>query len=149
MLAFRLATQRLADPAASIAEVARGWALGDSPPGAAMLALVARVRDLAPDALDDALLTDRTLVAVYNPRTAVSLVPSEDLAAFGAALLPRDSEQLEALVRPAVPDPGIGAQEAVDLATAAARRSCANRLRTTIPRCSSVVTTSVALAFEV
>ena len=34
-------------------------------------------------------------------------------------------------------------------ATVAARRSCARRLRTTSPRCSSVVTTSVAFALDV
>ena len=60
----------------------------DSPPGAATAALVARVEALPVGWLDDAIYEERTVVALYNARTATAIVPADEAAAYGTALLP-------------------------------------------------------------
>ena len=117
ILAFRIARHHLDAPAASLADAAGSWALQDYPPGTAALALAARVAGLAPAAVDHAVAEERSLVGVYNPRTAACLIPSGDVAAFGAALLPPEEDELDELVGAALPGDGsIGAGEAVALA---------------------------------
>ncbi|HEY8583354.1 MAG TPA: crosslink repair DNA glycosylase YcaQ family protein [Capillimicrobium sp.] len=103
---------------ATLVSVARTWTVQDSPPGAAALALSARVPGLEREAVDRALLDERTLVAVYNPRTATSIIPSDELGLFGAALDPLDPLDLPPVLRNAV-SAGADAAEALDLATAA------------------------------
>jgi hypothetical protein len=66
VLAFRLAGQHLAEPAADAGEVLRGWGVQDSPPGTAAAAVLARVQTLEPGALDAALQEERSLVALYG-----------------------------------------------------------------------------------
>ena len=72
-------------------DVLRSWAVQDSPPGAATSALVARVDDLPPGWLDAA-LADRTVVALYNARTATAVVPAAEVAAYATAQLPDDPD---------------------------------------------------------
>ncbi len=119
VVAFRVAAQGLAardgaPPAAGLA----GWAVQDSPPGAAAAALAARAEELAPGWLDRA-LEDRALVALYNPRTATAVLPAREAAAFATALLPRDDAGLRAVAGQAVPDRREGLAEPVGLAVAA------------------------------
>ena len=72
-------------------DVLRSWAVQDSPPGAAVAALVART-DVPVGWLEKALYEDRTVVAMYNPRTATAIVPADEAAAFGSAFLPPEFE---------------------------------------------------------
>src|SRR3954465_14751788 len=83
-------------------DVLRSWAVQDSPPGAAIAALAAR-GDVEVGWLDRALYEQRTVVAMYNPRTATAVVPAEEAAAFGTAFLPDDDAGLKAIVGSALP----------------------------------------------
>jgi hypothetical protein len=71
-------------------EVLRSWAVQDSPPGAATAALAART-DMPVGWLDRA-LADRSVIALYNPRTATAIVPADEAAAFATAFLPPDED---------------------------------------------------------
>jgi Winged helix DNA-binding domain len=84
-------------------DVLRSWAVQDSPPGAAVAALVART-DVPVGWLDTALYESRTAVALYNPRTATAIVPAEEGAAFGSAFLPPDDAAYKAIVGTALPE---------------------------------------------
>jgi hypothetical protein len=65
-------------------DVLRAWTVQDSPPGAATAALVARCPSLAVGWLEEAIAA-RSVVALYNARTATAIVPADEAAAFGAA----------------------------------------------------------------
>lgn len=95
-------------------DVLRTWAVQDSPPGAAIAALVARCPGLPVGWLDSA-----PVVALYNPRTATAIVPAEEAAAFGTAFLPPDDAALKAIVGTALPTYSEGYAEPVELAVAA------------------------------
>ena len=115
VLAFRLARQHLARPAADPSAVLRGWAVQDSPPGGAAAAVAARVPAAAPGALDRA-LEERSALALYNARTATSVVAAAEAAAYGTAQLPRDDPGLSAVLSHAVPGRREGLAAPVDLA---------------------------------
>jgi len=83
-------------------DVLRSWAVQDSPPGAAIAAIVAR-QDVEVGALDRALYEERTAVALYNARSATAIVPADEVAAYATAQLPDGDEQLSPLMRNAVP----------------------------------------------
>jgi hypothetical protein len=100
-------------------DVLRSWAVQDSPPGAATAALVARCEDVPVGWLDRAIYEDRTVVALYNPRTATALVPAEEAAAFGTAFLPDDDAGLKTIVSSAVPEQDEGFAAPVALAVEA------------------------------
>ena len=85
-------------------DVLRSWAVQDSPPGAAIAAVVARCPDVPVGWLDAALYDERTVVALYNPRTATAVVPADEAAAFGTAFLPPDDAALKAVVDSALPE---------------------------------------------
>ena len=99
-------------------DVLRSWAVQDSPPGAAIAALAAR-SDVEVGWLDRALYEERTVVALYNPRTATAIVPAEEAGAFGTAFLPEDDEGLKAVVGSALPERSEAFAEPVALAVAA------------------------------
>lgn len=90
------------------------WAVQDSPPGAAIAALVART-DVEVGALDRALYEDRTAVALYNARSATAIVPADEVAAYATAQLPSGDDQLGHLLKNAAPEGDHAA--AFDLAT--------------------------------
>jgi hypothetical protein len=122
VLAFRLAGQDLAAPATDATAVLRGWTVQDSPPGTAVAAVLARTHagTVPTGWLDDALFTDRSLVAVYNARTATAILPAGEVAAYATAMLPGDDDaDLKAIVGPALPDVAEGFAEPVALAVAA------------------------------
>jgi hypothetical protein len=100
-------------------DVLRTWAVQDSPPGAAVTALVARCDDLPAGWLDEAIYEHRTAVALYNPRSATAVVPADEAAAYGTAFLPTDDAGLKAIVANAVPDRDEGFAEPVALAVGA------------------------------
>jgi winged helix DNA-binding protein len=97
-------------------DVLRSWTVQDSPPGAATGALVARCDDVPVGWLDRAIYEDRSVVALYNPRTATAIVPADEAAAFGTAFLPADDAGLKAIVGSAVPEQDEGFAEPVALA---------------------------------
>ena len=97
-------------------EVLRSWAVQDSPPGAATAALLARVDELPVGWLDEAIYEQRTVVALYNARTATAIVPADEAAAFGTALLPADDAGLKPIVGSALPEYSEGFAEPVALA---------------------------------
>jgi len=117
LLAFRVAGQGLAARSGEPLDVLRGWAVQDSPPGAGMAALLARARDVPARWLEDA-LADRTVVALYNARTATALLPADEVAAYATALLPDDDAGLKAIAGPALPDRREGFAEPVATAVA-------------------------------
>jgi len=88
----------------------------DSPPGSAAAALVARTEELPAGWLEDALYERRTVVALYNARTATAIVAADEAAAFGTAFLPTDDAGLKAMIGSAVPDRDEGFAEPVELA---------------------------------
>jgi hypothetical protein len=85
-------------------DVLRSWTVQDSPPDAATTALLARVTELEVGWLDDAIYERRTVVALYNARTATAVVPADEAAAYGTALLPADDAGLKAIVGSALPE---------------------------------------------
>ena len=99
-------------------DVLRSWAVQDSPPGAAIAALAAR-SEVEVGWLDRALYETRTVVALYNPRTATAIVPAEEAGAFGTAFLPKDDDGLKAIVGSALPERSEAFAEPVALAVAA------------------------------
>jgi winged helix DNA-binding protein len=126
VIAFRLAGHHLDRrlPPGSLVVAAAACGVQDTPPGAAALALCARVAELAPADIDRALAEDRTLLVVWSLRLAPCLVPTADAAVFTAGVLPRD----EASLRVAMPGPaatlgraGATLTEAVERTVAAAR----------------------------
>ena len=114
VLAFRLDGQGLRERAGTLHEVAVGWALQDSPPGAATLAAHARAAGIAPTALERALEEEKSLLALYNARTATAVVPAEEALAYGAACLPAGEDELRALLANAVEPGGTPPEEAVE-----------------------------------
>lgn len=118
IVSFRLAAQRLLARDATPLAVLGDWGVQDSPPGAAALALAGRATTLDPGWLDQALAVDRSAVALYNPRTATAIVPSADVAAYTAGLLPPDGESLRFLLGHAIPPAGEGPAPADALETA-------------------------------
>ena len=95
VLAFRLAQQHLAArlPRGALVEATR-CGLQNTPPGTAVLALHARVTDLAPSELNHALAVDKTLLQVWSVRAAPYIIPTRDVALFTAGLLPETEAAL-------------------------------------------------------
>ena len=79
-------------------DVLETWAVQDSPPGAAITALVAR-GDVEVGWLDRAIYEERTVVALYNARSATAIVPAGDVAAYATAQLPADASEFSLLVK--------------------------------------------------
>jgi len=119
ILAYRVAAQGLAARDRTPAEVAGSFGLQDSPPGAALTALNARTEHAGDLDLDRA-LAERELVALPNPRTAVSIVPAADVATYLAALQPPDERALKAVLLRAAPDDFEAARELAVTAIGAA-----------------------------
>lgn len=100
VLAFRIAAQGLTDRTKTAREVAASFTLQDSPPQAALTALNARSSEA--QRLEE-LLENRELVAVPNPRTAITILPAHDVATFLQALQPPDEKALETILLRAAP----------------------------------------------
>src|SRR3954471_13944337 len=96
-------------------DVLRSWAVQDSPPGAATAALVAR-GNVEVGWLDRAIYEDRTVVALYNARSATAVLAAEEAAAYGTAQLPVDDQGLKAVLNRAAPEQDDGYDEPAELA---------------------------------
>jgi Winged helix DNA-binding domain len=94
-------------------DVLRTWAVQDSPPGAAITALVAR-GDVEVRWLDRAIYEERTVVALYNARSATAIVPANEVATYATAQLPADEGEFSQLVRNAVGDVEDGVEHGVE-----------------------------------
>jgi hypothetical protein len=116
VLAARIAGQGLAVRGGDPLDALRSSAVQDSPPGSAIAALVARAEDVPVGWLDGALYERRSVVALYNPRSATAVVPAAEAAAFGTAFLPADDGGLKAIVGTALPERDEGFAEPVELA---------------------------------
>jgi hypothetical protein len=103
VLAFRVAGQGLAAPVADPVQALRGWAVQDSPPGAAVAAALARTQAVARGWLEAALYEERSVVALYNARTATALVASDEVATYASSMIPADDAGLKAIVGSALP----------------------------------------------
>ena len=92
ILAFRLASHNLTRRLGvrSLATVAGACGIQETPTSSAAVALLARVTNLTPKALNQALLADRTLITLWAMRGAPHLVPATDLWAFSIGALPLD-----------------------------------------------------------
>ncbi len=94
-------------------DVLRTWAVQDSPPGAAITALVAR-GDVEVGWLDRAIYEQRSVVALYNARSATAIVPADEVAAYATAQLPAGEEEFSQLLRNAVGDVEDGVELGVE-----------------------------------
>ncbi len=101
ILGFRLQRQNLAQRlgAGALEEAAAVCGIQNSPPGAALLALYARVEGISSAMLDQALLADKRLVQLWSVRAAPLVVPSQDGGIFTLGLLWRDEEDLRFLIK--------------------------------------------------
>ena len=101
ILGFRLQRQNLAQrlAAGALEEAAAVCGIQNSPPGAALLALHARVEAISSAVLDQALLADKRLVQLWSVRAAPLLVPIHDATIFTLGLLWRDEEELRFLIK--------------------------------------------------
>ncbi len=115
-LAFRLAGQGLAAAGPEPEAALSGWGVQDSPPGAAVAAVLARTETVPPGWLDTVLHDELSAVALYNARTATAVVPAAEAAAYATSMLPPDDAALRAIVGQAVPERTEGLAEPVQLA---------------------------------
>jgi len=101
VLAFRLRSHHLATrlPTGDAALATSACGIQDSPPGSAALSLHARLANLRPADLEQALLQDKTLVQTWAMRAAPHVVPTLDLAVFTAGLMTDDDEALLYYIR--------------------------------------------------
>ena len=95
VIAFRVGRHGLAQraPRGSLLEVVGACGIRDSPPGAAVMSLAARLEGMTPALLDEA-LDDRRLVRVYGPRGSPFVVPTSDVAVFTLGSLPVGEQSL-------------------------------------------------------
>jgi hypothetical protein len=131
VLAFRLAGHRLARrlPPGSLLEAAAGG-IQETPHGTAPLALAARVEELTPRQVEEALAADRTLLAVWAMRGAPYLVPTGDVGVFTAGALPADEASFAVFLAgwaAPVADAGIPAATLAERLAAAARTALDGR----------------------
>jgi hypothetical protein len=94
-------------------DVLRTWAVQDSPPGAAAAGLVAR-GDVEVGWLDRAIYAERTVIALYNARSATAIVPADEVAAYATAQLPADASEYSLLLKNALGDYADGPELAVE-----------------------------------
>ena len=89
VLAFRLDQHWLSKKATSdqLLQVAT-LGIQNTPPDSALLALGARLQDFSPEKLNQALITDKTLIHLWSLRSAPYIVPVTDLPVFTMGLLP-------------------------------------------------------------
>lgn len=121
VIAFRLAAHHLAERVApeGLLDAAGACAVQDSPPGSALLALHARVRDLTPEVMAAAVEEDKTLTRTWSMRGAPFVVPTTDASVFTTGMLPPTEEGRRHLVlgvEQSLDELGMNLTEVVDLA---------------------------------
>lgn len=105
VLAFRLAGHHLVTklPAGELLQAAAACGIRNAPPGAAPLALLARVAGLTPGDIDRAVEAEKTLIQVWSLRVTPFFVPATDLAVFTTALLPVDEASARRMLEKEAP----------------------------------------------
>lgn len=120
VIAFRLAAHHLTDRLDDqfLPTAAGACGIQDSPPGSALLALHARVRNLTQDRLHRAVAEDKVLLQSWCMRGAPYCFPTSDAPVFTAGLLPPTEQAMRQLilgVGPAVDELGLSLTETVAL----------------------------------
>lgn len=131
-IAFRLGAQNLLEraDASELPDVTGRCGVQNSPPGSALLALHARVRDITPERLDAAVAEDRSVVQTWCMRGAPYFVPTVDAAVFTTGVLPPTEDAMRHFVLGAGPDVdrlGLSLTEAVELTGAEIRNVLSGR----------------------
>ena len=100
-IAYRLDAHHLArrQPADRLLEAAGACGIQDSPPGAAALALHARLEGLTPDAIRRAQAEEKSLLQTMSLRGAAYQFPTADAAVFTTGALPETEEELRFFVQ--------------------------------------------------
>ncbi len=123
VIALRLRTHQLLErsDADDLLDVTGRCGIQNSPPGSALLALHARVRDSTRQRVDAAVAEDKSLVQTWCMRGAPFFVPTADAPVFTAGVLPPTEETMRHFVLgvgPAVDRLGMSLTEAVELTEA-------------------------------
>lgn len=133
--AFRLAAHNLGRrlPAGSLLEAAGVCGVQNTPPGAAAVALLARVEGLAPGDVERALVQDRTLLQAWSLRAAPHVFPTADAPIYTLGVLPADETSLRQFIpgaEAALDRIEITATRVVDLTAAALKQALDGRAMT-------------------
>jgi Winged helix DNA-binding domain len=128
ILGFRLQAHNLAKrlPPGSALEAAAACGLQNTPPGAAALALAARVEGVTEHQVASALEVDKTLVEGWSVRSSPFFFPAVDLPVFTRGLLPADEQGLRHFLEGfavVLDEIGMSATKAVELAAAATEQA--------------------------
>ena len=120
VIAFRLAAHHLVDRLDDRSLLAAAGACGvqDSPPGSALLALHARVRDLTQDRLRCAIAEDKVVLQSWCMRGAPYCFPTSDAPVFTDGVLPPTEHAMRQLilgVGPSLDELGLSLTETVAL----------------------------------
>lgn len=101
MIAFRLSSHQLSErlDEAGLLQAAGACAVQNSPPGSALLALHARVQQVTPQRLEQAVAESRTLLQTWCMRGAPFFFPTADAAVFTTGVLPPTEAARLQLVR--------------------------------------------------
>ena len=118
-VAFRLNAHHLTKRAGlgGLLEAAGRCAIQNSPPGSALLALHARVRDLTPETMAAAIADEKSLLETWCMRGAPFFFPTADAPVFTTGVLPPGEEAVRHFipgVEPAIARLGISLTEAVE-----------------------------------
>lgn len=132
VVAFRLASHGLSErsPRGALLDVAGSCGIQNSPPGAGQLALSARVSDLTPGDVEDAIAQDKSLLQTWSLRGAPHYLPTAEAAVFTTGVLPPTEEAMRHFVLgvgDAVDELGMSLTEAVELTGAEIREVLGGR----------------------
>ena len=124
VVAFRLAAHRLGERAGEdeLLDVAGRCGIQDSPPGSALLALHARVRDVTKERVADSLDRTKALMRTWSLRGAPFVLPTADAAVWTTGVLPPTEQAARHFMlglEESVDRLGMSVAEAVDLTHAA------------------------------
>lgn len=122
--AFRLEAHHLSDrlPPGSLVQATGACGIQNTPPGSADLALHARVADLKPGDLEQALISKKSLLQAWSLRASPYIFPTSDATVFLTGILPQTEEGIRSFIRgviPALDQIGIRAEEVIKLAATA------------------------------
>jgi hypothetical protein len=120
VIAFRLHAHHLTERLDERGLLGAAGACGvqNSPPGSALLALHARVRNLTQERLDEAVAKDKSLLQSWSMRGAPFYFPISDAPIFTGGVLPPTEEAMRQFilgVGPAVDRLGLSVADAVEL----------------------------------
>ena len=108
VIAFRLGAHQLTERlgASGILAASGRCGIQNSPPGSALLALHARVRDLTPEQMSDAVAREKSLLQSWCMRGSPFYFPASDAPVFTTGVLPPTEEGMRHLV--------LGVEQALD-----------------------------------